>query len=59
MNKKPTSLALSIIALQVMAWLNIITFLGMFEFQIYALYINPDEAMWGLMLLGEFAMSVV
>ena len=59
MNKKPTSLALSIIALQVMAWLSIITFLGIFGFQIYALYINPDEAMWGLMLLGEFAMSVV
>jgi len=59
MNKKPTSLVLSVIALQIMAWLNIITFTVMLGFQIYTLFINPEEAMWGLVFLGKFAMSIV
>jgi hypothetical protein len=53
MNKKPTSLALSIIVLQFITWMNIIIFVLLFGYFIYGLTIEPELAMMSMMLSGK------
>ena len=53
MDKKPTSLALSIIILQFITWMNIIIFVALFGYFIYGLTIEPELIMMSAMLSGE------
>ena len=53
MNKKPTSLALSIIVLQFITWINIIIFVVLFGYFIYGLTIEPELAMISMLLSGK------
>ncbi len=50
MNKKPTSLALNIIVLQFITWINIIIFVVLFGYFIYGLTIEPELAMMSMLL---------
>ncbi len=58
MKKKPTALALSVIILEIIAWLNIVFFIVMFGYQIYVFMINSEQALFALMLSGKFIMSI-
>jgi len=53
MNKKPTSLALSIIILQFITWMNIIIFILLLGYFIYGLTIEPELMMMSMMLSGK------
>ena len=53
MNKKPTSLALSIIVLQFITWMNIIIFVVLFGYFVYGLTLEPELAMISMMLSGK------
>ena len=53
MSKKPTSLALSIIVIQFITWINIAIFVLLFGYFIYGLTIEPELAMMSMMLSGK------
>jgi phosphoglycerol transferase MdoB-like AlkP superfamily enzyme len=59
MNKKPTTLALSIIILQIMTWLNVAAFVILLGIFIYGFTIDPDVGMLSIAMLGKFAMAIV
>ena len=58
MNKKPTSLALSIIVLQFISWINIIIFVLLLGYFLYGFTIEPELAMMSatltIKLFGAF-----
>jgi hypothetical protein len=58
MNIRPTSLALSIMVLKIIAWINIIIFFIFFGNYIYATVIEPESTQTSIMLskklLGAF-----
>ena len=53
MSKKPTSLALSIIVLQFITWINIAIFVLLFGYYIYGLTLEPELMMMSMMLSGK------
>lgn len=52
-NSKPTSLALSIISLQVIMWINIAVFIVVFAYYLYGLTIDQELMMISLVLSGK------
>jgi len=53
MNKKPTALAISIILLQLLTWLNIAVFLLFFGAYFFGLAFEPDFLMLSIMISGQ------
>lgn len=53
MSKKPTSLALSIIVIQFITWINIAIFVLLFGYYIYGLTLEPELMMMSMMLSGK------
>ena len=53
MSKKPTALAISIILLQFLTWLNVAVFLLFFGTYIFGIAFEPDFLMFSMMVSGQ------
>lgn len=57
MSKKPTTLAISIILLQLLTWLNVAVFLLYFGTYIFGIAFQPDFLMFSMMVSGQLLVA--